>query len=117
MMKASLFMPMTLVSMDIIEKKQNSSFHTLKEVRCEEPLTNIAIDFNKQAIACFVAEVLYKTINDDEAHLDLFDFITHLLRYIDAEEKIRRHQNCLNCYRQPFLKRARFFFNIRIKVG
>src|SRR5690242_5991992 len=61
-MKASLFMPLTILEMDISIKSVASSFNTIKEAQCREPLHDIHVNFGKQSVALFIAEILYKTI-------------------------------------------------------
>ncbi|MCX6190254.1 MAG: DNA repair protein RecO [Bacteroidetes bacterium] len=85
-LRASLFMPLTLLTMDIGTSKTTSNFSVLKEANCHEPLHHLQSDFGKQAIALFMAEVLYKTIADEAAHEDLYYFIEGLLKFLNEAE-------------------------------
>jgi len=78
-LQASWYIPLTMVEMDISHSKTASNFNVIKDARCYEPLHRIHSDFNKQAMALFISEVLYKTIADEEAHPDLYDYISDLL--------------------------------------
>ena len=80
---ASLFMPLTIISMDISSRKVASAFNTIKDASCHDPLHHIQADFGKQAIALFIAEVLYKTIADEAPHEDLYLFIEGVLKYLN----------------------------------
>jgi DNA repair protein RecO (recombination protein O) len=82
--KASLFMPLTIITMDIQNGRMASSFNTIRDAHCHRPLHSLQSDFTKQAIALFLAEVLYKTIADDAPHEDLYDYIDGVLKYLDA---------------------------------
>ncbi len=87
-LKVSLFMPLTIITMDISSRSVSSAFNSIREAHCEEPLHNIHVNFSKQAVALFISETLYKTIADDAAHPDLYDFIGDLLKYLDQAESV-----------------------------
>lgn len=82
-LKASLFIPLTIITMDIDEKKTASAFNSIKEAQCLSPMHHIQSNFSKQATALFIAEVLYKTIADEAAHEDLYEFIESTLKYLN----------------------------------
>jgi DNA repair protein RecO (recombination protein O) len=87
-MRASFFMPLTLLTLDISGRQSASAFHLMKDASCHEPLHRIHTDFGRQAIALFIAEVLYKTIPDEAAHPELFGFVEDLLRYLNESETV-----------------------------
>ncbi len=87
-LSASLFLPFSMLEMDMSHKKTASAFNILKDARCYEPLHNIQRNFSKQAIALFVAEVLYKTIADEAPHEDLYVFIEEILKFMNETESL-----------------------------
>jgi DNA repair protein RecO (recombination protein O) len=86
-LRASFFIPLTIINMDI-SGKSSAAFHTINDAQCLEPMHQIHSDFGKQAIALFIAEVLYKTIADDAAHEDLYIFIEGVLQYLNETETV-----------------------------
>ncbi len=87
-LRVSLFVPLTILEMDISSSKTTSAFSVIKEAQCMEPLHNLQSDFGKQVLALFVAEVLYKTIADDAAHNELYQFVAALLKYMNEAEHL-----------------------------
>ena len=82
-LKASLFIPLTIITMDIDGRKTAAAFNSIKEAQCLSPMHQIQSNFSKQATALFIAEVLYKTIADEAAHEDLYEFIESTLKYLN----------------------------------
>lgn len=80
----SLFLPLTILNLDLKNSKSNGAFSSIKDAQCIQPLHLIRNDFGKQAMSLFMAEVLYKTIPDEEAHPDLYTFIEDNLMYLNS---------------------------------
>jgi DNA repair protein RecO (recombination protein O) len=83
--RPSHLIPMNLVDLVFI-KQPNRSLHSIKELRCEPLLSDLMTHPNKRSIAMFMAEVLYKTIREEEKNTDLFDFISGSLQILDAQQ-------------------------------
>lgn len=80
--KASLLQPLFLVDL-VAYQKQSRELHRAKEVKSNQPYQNIAFDILKSTQVIFLAEVLYKTINEQESYPEMFDFIKNALLYFD----------------------------------
>jgi len=50
------------------------------------PFQSIPFDPIKNCIALFIAEVLYKTLKEEEANHDLFNFLFHTIQALDLNE-------------------------------
>jgi DNA repair protein RecO (recombination protein O) len=72
--KASLLQPLTLLDM-VVYHKQNANFQRIKELKPIQVFSSIPFDLKKSAVALFTAEVLYRTIKEEEANDHLFRFI------------------------------------------
>ena len=51
------------------------------------PFQSIPFDPVKSCIALFVAEVLYKTLKEEESNADLFDFLIHAIQALDLNDR------------------------------
>ena len=84
--KASLLQPLFLVDM-IAYQKQSRELHRIKELRSHHVYQNIPFEITKSSTAIFLAEVLYKSINEQESYPEMYDFIKNSLLYFDLMEK------------------------------
>ncbi len=83
--KASLFQPLFLVDI-VAYQKQTSEINRIKEVKNSVIYQNLPLDIIKSTIAIFLAEVLYKTINEQERYPEMFSFIKNSVLYYDLME-------------------------------
>ncbi len=82
----SLFMPLTVVEMDVIHQHKRD-IQRIKEVRAV--LQPVAISTNpvKNAIGLFLAEVLYRVVKDKEGNAVLFDFLLRSIQWLEEKEQ------------------------------
>ncbi len=81
--RPSTLMNMNLVEMEFIHK-QNKEIQLLTEVNCIHIYTSIHKDIHKLSIVQFINEVLTKTVKEQGAQEELFDFVWHSLVQLDA---------------------------------
>lgn len=84
--KASLLQPLFLVDM-IAYQKQSRELHRIKELRSHQVYQNIPFEITKSSLSIFIAEVLYKSINEQESYPEMYDFIKNSLLWFDLMEK------------------------------
>ncbi len=84
--KASLLQPLFLVDL-VAYQKQSRELHRVKELKSNQPYQNIAFDISKSTQVIFLAEVLYKTINEQESFPEMYDFMKNALLYFDLLEE------------------------------
>jgi len=84
--KASLLQPLFLIDL-VAYQKQSRELHRVKELKSNHPYQNIAFDIAKSTQAILLAEVLYKTLKEQESFPEMFDFIKNALLYFDLMEK------------------------------
>lgn len=83
--KPGFFQPLTLLQMEMsISAKRE--LQRIKEISPSPILTNLYSNVNKQAIVYFIAEVLYKTVKEEEPNPALFEFLDHSIQYLDVSE-------------------------------
>lgn len=81
---ANLFQPLTLVQL-VAYYKPGKSLHRISEISCHPHYANIPYDFIKSSLALFLAEVLYKSIKEEEANERLFNFLFHAFQILDLK--------------------------------
>lgn len=83
--KASLLQPLYLVDF-VAYQKQTRELHRIKELRSNHVYQNLPFEITKSSIAIFLAEVLYKSIKEQESYPEMYDFIKNSLLYFDLME-------------------------------
>ena len=70
--KAGLLQHLFLVNL-VAYQKQNRELHRIKEIKSNHAYQNIAFDISKSTQAIFIAELLYKTISEQESYPEMFE--------------------------------------------
>jgi DNA repair protein RecO (recombination protein O) len=83
--KSSLLQPLFLVDM-VAYQKQTRELHRIKELKSNKIYQNIPFSITKSTLAIFLAEILYKSINEQESYPEMYDFIKNALLYFDLME-------------------------------
>ena len=84
--KAGLLQPLFMVELEAYQKQSRD----LQRIRAMKSLTTyqeIPFDIVKSTQAIFLAEVLYKTISEQESYPELFEFLKNALLYLDLMEE------------------------------
>ncbi|HKI90094.1 MAG TPA: DNA repair protein RecO [Draconibacterium sp.] len=84
--KASLLQPLFLVDV-VTYQKQTREIQRIKEIKSHQTYQYIPFDIVKSTQVIFLAEMLYKTIGEEESFPEMFEFIQHTLLYFDLMEK------------------------------
>lgn len=84
--KASLLQPLFLLDLEVYQK-QTREIQRIKEMKSLQTYQNIPFEIGKSTQAIFLAEMLYKTIHEQESYPELFDFIKNALLYFDLMEE------------------------------
>jgi len=82
-MPFNLFQSMTVVDL-VAYHREGSGASRLKELRAAEVWSAIPFDIKRGAVTLFMAEVCRKSIQEEEEHSELFDFLLGHLRWLDA---------------------------------
>jgi len=85
-MKIGLFQPLSILELDMYYKEKRQ-LQKIREARNACPFQSIPHDFRKTSMALFLAELLYKTLREEEPNADLFHFIVNHLRVFDLKQK------------------------------
>ena len=84
--KASILQPLFLVNLAAYEK-QSREIQQVKEIKLNRAYQNIPFEVAKSTQVIFIAEILYKTIHEQESYPEIYDFIQNSLLYFDLMEK------------------------------
>jgi len=80
--KIAWYQSLTLLDLVVYNKEKKQLQH-IKEASCSEPLMTVHCQVHKSSIALFIAEILLKTIKEEEANAALFAFIEHFIKILD----------------------------------
>jgi DNA repair protein RecO (recombination protein O) len=83
--KMGILQPLFLVNL-VAYQKDSREVQRIKEIKNDPVYQNIPFEITKSSQALFLAEVLLKTLREQESAPDLFDFIRNSLLYFDLEE-------------------------------
>jgi len=81
----AVLQPLSMVELDV-EHKPNKEIQTIKEVRCSIPFVEIPFHPAKNAIALFLAELLFRSLRRSEPDEDLFQFLEKSIQLLDCYE-------------------------------
>ena len=80
--KINMFQPLFLLDLEAYYKPGNE-MHRIREAKNFPPYTSISNNLYKNSIILFLAEILYKSLQTEEANHILFDFISDSLLFLD----------------------------------
>ncbi|HNQ61977.1 MAG TPA: DNA repair protein RecO [Bacteroidia bacterium] len=83
--RSSVFQSLSLVEM-VVYHKERGGIQRIAEIRPMPVLRTVPFDVLKSSMALFLNEVLYKSIHEEEANAQLFDFLFHSIQWLDVHE-------------------------------
>ena len=83
--KPGSILPLSLVDVELI-LKQNKEIHQLTEASSYAILANIPLSLSKLTIAQFLNEILIKSLKEQAANSNLFEFVETCLHYLNDIE-------------------------------
>lgn len=84
--KSPLLQPLTQIDIRI-EKKEKSHLHSVRDIALAVPYAHVHSDIVKTTIALFTAEVLYKSVREEETNEALFTYISSALLALDVAQE------------------------------
>jgi len=83
--RPSQLMPLTLLEIEAYHQ-QNKNLQRIKELKCTPQLNSVHFDVHKSAIGIFVAEIMYKSIKEENhADLAMFTFLHSSIQLLDLQ--------------------------------
>ncbi|MAX81958.1 MAG: DNA repair protein RecO [Crocinitomicaceae bacterium] len=83
--KANFFQSLSLIEV-VGYRKENQSLGKVREVKLLEVSNGIQVNFYKTTIALFTAEVLYKTLKEEEPNVALYEFLHQSIVWLNHVE-------------------------------
>ncbi len=82
--KAVYLQPLSLVEINAFYKEKKG-LQQVKSIQLETPFISIPFNINKSSIAFFIAELLYKSIKEEEPNIKLFEFLHNSIQILDLK--------------------------------
>jgi DNA repair protein RecO (recombination protein O) len=83
--KKGIFQPLTLLDL-VINQNKRSGLHSIQEITNYNQLNELSLDIRKSSLAIFIAEILNKSIHEEEQNKLLFDFLYSEIQLLDKKE-------------------------------
>lgn len=83
--RINLLQHLTILEMEVYIR-QNRELQRIKEMRLHESFSSIPYHPAKNAIALFVTEILYKTLQGQEPDLRLFSYLINAIKILDLTD-------------------------------
>jgi DNA repair protein RecO (recombination protein O) len=80
----NLFQPLSLIEVVAYFKKPGG-LHRISDVSASPQLHHLPYDTAKTTMAIFLAEILYRSIKEEETNPELFKFIDHAVQILDLQ--------------------------------
>jgi len=82
---STFLQPLSLLDLEI-DVNPRRELQRIKEISFAYPFRAIPFDTVKASVALFLAEILYKTLKEEESNTPLFDFIYHAIQILDMKD-------------------------------
>jgi DNA repair protein RecO (recombination protein O) len=69
----------------VVYHKEKGGLQRIKEIRQQPQFSSIPFDMMKGSMVLFMNEVIYKSVKEEEANPQLFDFIFNAMQLLDLE--------------------------------
>jgi DNA repair protein RecO (recombination protein O) len=118
---STLFQPLSLVEL-VASGKPGQTMQRITEIHFSPPFSGIPSDMIKSTIAIFMAEVIYRSIREEEPNKALFHFLNSSIQILDLHQgncsrfhlyfmtQLTRH---LGFYPQGTFHKGRSIFDLR----
>jgi len=80
--RSAFFQPLHIIETDL-HHRANRQMQRISNVQMYYPFQNIPCDPKKSCIALFIAEILYKTLKEEETNKELFVFLLNTIQTLD----------------------------------
>ncbi|MBU8892996.1 MAG: DNA repair protein RecO [Bacteroidales bacterium] len=84
--KANILQPLFLLDMEVYHKPKND-IQRVKEIQNAYIFFSLPFDLRKSTLAIFIAEILYRTIQEQEPNKELFEYLYNSVQMLDLKEE------------------------------
>jgi DNA repair protein RecO (recombination protein O) len=119
--KNNLLQPLTQLDL-VVDYRDKGGLQSVREISCSEPYLHLQEDIVKTSIALFLAEVLYKSVKEEEANEALYSFVSSSLHILDLQQEgvanfhlcfLAQLSKFLGFYPQQNVSGEKSFFDLR----
>ncbi len=82
----ALFLPLSIMEMEV-DHQNKRELQRIREARSTCPLTDLYCNPTKNAIALFMAEVLYRVVKEKEGDVRFFEFLDQSIQWLEAADR------------------------------
>jgi len=100
--RAGLLQPLFVLDLEVYFR-ESKTLQRIKEITSFTPFHSIPVHPAKNAIALFLAEILYKMLREEKPEEDLFDFLSNAIEFLDTT-----HLSPANFHLQFLVKLSRY---------
>lgn len=83
--KAAMYQPLTMLNLDV-SYSENKSLHNIIEVSLWYPYQSITVNAVKRTLLFFIDELLHKSLREEVANRELFNWIHRALVWLDLAD-------------------------------
>jgi len=83
--KANILQPLFLLDMEVYHKPKRD-LQRVKEVQNTVIFSSLPYDIRKSTLAIFIAEIIYKAIQEQESNPELFEYLYNSVQILDLKE-------------------------------
>lgn len=83
--KANILQPLFLLDMEVYHKPKRE-LQRVKEIQNSVVFTSLPYDIRKSTLSIFIAEIIYRTIQEQEPNNDLFEYLYHSVQVLDLKD-------------------------------
>jgi DNA repair protein RecO (recombination protein O) len=83
--KAAFFQPLTILNL-VIDRKEGKSLHYIREISIEYPYRSLHTDMNRRSVLLFLADLLHRSIREENPDLEMFNWLYHALTWYDLSD-------------------------------
>ncbi|HJN05141.1 MAG TPA: DNA repair protein RecO [Bacteroidales bacterium] len=83
--KAAMYQPLTMLNL-VVSYSENKSLHHINEVSIWYPYQSITENMIKRTLLIFINELLHKSLKEETANKDLFNWIHQALLWLDLAD-------------------------------
>lgn len=81
--KIALYQPLTLLNL-VVYHREHANIERIREISCLHPYRSLLSDVKKSTLAMFIAEILNKTVKEENHAGEIFDFLSGSLITLDS---------------------------------
>jgi len=83
--KSNILQPLSMLDMGVYNR-ENRSLQRIKYANAINPASRIGLDMVKGSLAIFIAEVLFRSIREQEPNQNLFSFLVQFISDLETED-------------------------------